>query len=72
MLIVIFGIAFLLLGYIFYSRLLERIIKPYREPTPAYTKGDGEDYIPMSKWRNQLIQLLNIAGTGPGNIRMIG
>ena len=65
MLIVIFGIAFLLLGYVVYSRLLERIIKPYREPTPAYTKGDGEDYVPMSKWRNQLIQLLNIAGTGP-------
>ena len=65
MLILILGIAMLLLGYIFYSRLLERIVRPFKEPTPAYTKEDGEDYVPMSKWRNQLIQLLNIAGTGP-------
>ena len=65
MLILILGIAMLLLGYIFYSRLLERIVKPFREPTPAFAMEDGEDYVPMSKWRNQLIQLLNIAGTGP-------
>ena len=65
MYIVILGIAMLLLGYIFYSRLLERIIKPFKEPTPAYSMEDDEDYVPMSKWKNQLIQLLNIAGTGP-------
>lgn len=65
MYILILGIAMLLLGYIFYSRLLERIIKPFKEPTPAYSMEDDEDYVPMSKWKNQLIQLLNIAGTGP-------
>ena len=26
---------------------------------------DGIDYVPMSKWKNALINLLNIAGTGP-------
>ena len=26
---------------------------------------DGIDYVPMNKWKNALINLLNIAGTGP-------
>ncbi|MGI6494519.1 MAG: carbon starvation CstA family protein [Kiritimatiellia bacterium] len=26
---------------------------------------DGVDYVPLPKWKNQLIQLLNIAGVGP-------
>ncbi len=65
MYILILGIAILLLGYLSYSRLLERIVKPFEEPTPAISMQDGVDYVPMSKWKNQLIQLLNIAGTGP-------
>ncbi len=27
--------------------------------------ADGVDYVPMKKWKNSLIELLNIAGTGP-------
>lgn len=27
--------------------------------------GDGVDYVPMKQWKNALIELLNIAGTGP-------
>ena len=27
--------------------------------------NDGVDFVPMKKWKNSLIQLLNIAGTGP-------
>ena len=65
MAILIIGLIALLLGYLFYSRFIESIVKPFRETTPAYTKQDGMDYVPMSKWKNQLIQLLNIAGTGP-------
>ncbi|MBP5394804.1 MAG: carbon starvation protein A [Candidatus Methanomethylophilaceae archaeon] len=65
MTILIIGLIALLLGYLFYSRFIESIVKPFRETTPAYTKQDGMDYVPMSKWKNQLIQLLNIAGTGP-------
>ena len=30
-----------------------------------YTKEDGVDYVPMRGWKNSLINLLNIAGTGP-------
>ncbi len=65
MLILIIGIIALLFGYIIYSRFVEGILKPYQEPTPAISVDDGVDYVPMSKWKNQLIQLLNIAGTGP-------
>lgn len=56
----------LLAGYSFYSRFIERIAgaDPSR-PTPAYTLGDGVDYIPMPWWKVFLIQFLNIAGLGP-------
>ena len=59
-------IALLLLGYFIYSKVIEKIfvIKPNRE-TPAYAMQDGVDYVPMSKKKIWLIQLLNIAGTGP-------
>ena len=65
MLILILGIFLLLLGYLFYSRFIERIVKPFHDPTPAVSMQDGVDYVPMSKWKDLLIQLLNIAGTGP-------
>jgi carbon starvation protein CstA len=56
----------LLLGYFFYSKIIERIagIDPTRE-TPAYSMNDGVDYMPMPWWRIFLIQFLNIAGLGP-------
>ena len=34
-------------------------------PTPAITKADGIDFIPMPTWKVFMIQFLNIAGTGP-------
>jgi carbon starvation protein CstA len=40
-------------------------MKPDERKTPAVTKEDGVDYVPMKQWRNSLINLLNIAGTGP-------
>jgi carbon starvation protein CstA len=60
------SVLVLLLGYIFYSRLIERIagIDPNRQ-TPAYKLNDGVDYVPMPWWRIFLIQFLNIAGLGP-------
>ena len=61
-----FCVALLLAGYFFYSRVIERIfvIIPNRQ-TPAYAMNDGVHYMPMSKTKIWLIQLLNIAGTGP-------
>lgn len=60
------GIALLLLGYFTYGRYVEKnfSIEPNRE-TPAEALKDGYDFVPMPKWKNAIIQLLNIAGTGP-------
>ncbi|WP_253842419.1 carbon starvation CstA family protein [Moraxella lacunata] len=61
-----FCVAVLVAGYFVYGKMIEKIfvINPNKN-TPAYTMTDGVDYIPMSKKRIWLIQLLNIAGTGP-------
>ena len=59
------GIAFLILGYFTYGRLVERILGPDDRKTPAVANPDGVDYVPLPKWKNMLIQLLNIAGVGP-------
>lgn len=61
-----FCIAVLIAGYFIYGKVIEKIfvINPNKN-TPAYTMTDGVDYVPMSKGRIWLIQLLNIAGTGP-------
>lgn len=61
MTMLIIGLIALLLGYLFYSRFIESIVKPFRETTPAYSRQDGMDNVPMSKWKNQLIQLLKTA-----------
>jgi carbon starvation protein CstA len=60
------GVILLILGYIFYSKVIVKNfgIVPERE-TPAYVLEDGNDFVPMSQNKNWLIQLLNIAGTGP-------
>ncbi len=60
------GIILLILGYFIYGKFVERVfgIKDSRK-TPAYSNKDGVDYLPLSKNKNSLIQLLNIAGVGP-------
>lgn len=62
----IVSILVLIIGYIFYSRFIEKIagIDSNRQ-TPAYKMQDGVDYVPMPWWRIFLIQFLNIAGLGP-------
>ena len=61
-----FCAGILVLGYFVYGKIIEKIfvINPKRS-TPAYSMNDGVDYIPMSRTKIWLIQLLNIAGTGP-------
>ena len=61
----ILGIIILIFGYISYSKYIERTFAPDGRPTPAHKYKDGVDYVPMSKNRNALIHLLNIAGMGP-------
>jgi len=61
----LFGIAFLALGYFLYGRFIERLIGADDRPTPCVANPDGVDYVELPKWKNLLIQLLNIAGVGP-------
>lgn len=65
MITLICALLLLSVGYVVYGRLVERIFRPDERPTPAMAHPDGVDYIPMKTWRVFLIQLLNIAGTGP-------
>ncbi|APH04388.1 carbon starvation protein A [Bacillus weihaiensis] len=62
----IVSILILIGGYFIYSKVVEKIfgIDDHRA-TPAYTKNDGLDYMPMNWVKATLIQLLNIAGLGP-------
>ncbi len=59
-------LALLITAYFTYGRYLEKLadIDPKR-PTPVDRCEDGVDYIKLPRWRVFLIQLLNIAGTGP-------
>ncbi|MDL2228402.1 carbon starvation protein A [Bacteroidales bacterium OttesenSCG-928-K03] len=60
------SIVLLILGYFIYGKLIERNFGVnVKKKTPAYTKQDGIDYIPMKTWKIFLIQFLNIAGLGP-------
>lgn len=59
------AVLLLLAGYFLYGRLAERAFRPDERPTPAVAHPDGVDYVPLKTWRVFLIQLLNIAGTGP-------
>ena len=61
----IIGLVILFGGAALYGRFCEKVFGPDDRQTPAYAKQDGVDYIPMKGWRNSLINLLNIAGTGP-------
>lgn len=60
------GVILLILGYVFYSKVIYQNfgVEPTRQ-TPAKALEDGSDFVPMNKNKNWLIQLLNIAGTGP-------
>lgn len=55
----------LVLGYMLYGRVVERVFGPDDRVTPAVAKADGLDYIVMPGWKVFMIQFLNIAGTGP-------
>ena len=61
----IIGLAILVVGAAIYGKFCEKVFGPDNRETPAYTKQDGVDYVPMKSWKNMLINLLNIAGTGP-------
>lgn len=66
MIILFLSFVLLISGYFFYSKFVEKVFGiDENRPTPAYTKNDGIDYVPIKWPRICLIQLLNIAGLGP-------
>ena len=65
MISLLLSVAVLLAGYAVYGRLTERVFAPDDRQTPAVAINDGVDCVPMKPWKAFLVQLLNIAGTGP-------
>lgn len=65
MLLFLAGMAILIVGGYFYGKYCEKVFGPDDRPTPAVRMADGVDYVEMDTKKNMLIELLNIAGTGP-------
>lgn len=65
MISLLIAFAVLIIGYLVYSRITEKIFTPDSRQTPAVARNDGVDRVPMKTWKAFLVQLLNIAGTGP-------
>jgi carbon starvation protein CstA len=59
------ALVVLILGYWLYGSYINRVFGPDDRQTPALTKADGVDYIPLPNWKIFMIQFLNIAGLGP-------
>ncbi len=59
------ALAVLIGGYLIYSRVSEKVFAIDDRKTPAIANPDGVDITPLPKWKAFLIELLNIAGTGP-------
>ena len=59
------ALALLIGGYLIYSRISEKVFAIDDRKTPAINNPDGVDITPLPKWKAFLIELLNIAGTGP-------
>lgn len=65
MISLLISFAVLVIGYFVYGKVTEKIFSPDDRVTPAVAKSDGVDFVPLKTWKAFLIQLLNIAGTGP-------
>ncbi|MBQ9390393.1 MAG: carbon starvation protein A [Synergistaceae bacterium] len=59
------GLVILILGYMIYGAVVNKIFGPDDRQTPCVAHPDGVDFVPISAGRAFLIQLLNIAGLGP-------
>ena len=61
----IISLVALILGYLIYGAIVERVMRPDDRETPAVRLADGVDYVVLPTWKVFMIQFLNIAGTGP-------
>lgn len=65
MISLIVSFAVLFIGWMLYGRVTEKVFSPDNRKTPAVEINDGVDCIPIKTPKAFLVQLLNIAGTGP-------
>ena len=65
MISLLLSLGVLVIGFLLYGKLTEKVFSPDDRKTPAFVNEDGVDYVPIRPWKAFLIQLLNIAGTGP-------
>lgn len=65
MISLLISFAVLIGGFLLYGKFAEKIFSPDDRKTPAVEINDGVDCVPLKTWKAFLIQLLNIAGTGP-------
>lgn len=65
MISLVLSFAVLIGGYALYGRFVDAHFRPDDRPTPAIAIADGVDCVPLRHWKAFLVQLLNIAGTGP-------
>ena len=65
MISLILSFCVLIGGYFVWGRLADKVFAPDDRQTPAVSHSDGVDCVPLPTWKAFLIQLLNIAGTGP-------
>ena len=60
------SVILLFAGYFIYGKIVENVFGiNEKNKTPAISKSDGVDFMPLPNWRVFLIQFLNIAGLGP-------
>ncbi len=60
------SLLILVIGYFVYGSFIERVFgSDASRVTPAFSKQDGVDYLPLPAWKIFMIQFLNIAGLGP-------
>ena len=52
------AVAVLIVGYLIYSRLTDKVFATDDRQTPAITVNDGVDCVPMKTWKAFLVQLL--------------
>ncbi|MBQ2644172.1 carbon starvation protein A [bacterium] len=61
----IIGLLILLVGYLTYSKYIEKQFSPEDRQMPCDNLYNGVDYVPLSTRKNEFINILNIAGMGP-------
>lgn len=61
----IIAIALLVIGYLIYGRVVERVFSPDDRPTPVKLNADGVESVALPTWKVFIVQFMNIAGTGP-------